>query len=72
MIKLDDKTEFLGYKLTESSGKVIAIFQDGNKVDAINAGDTAVVILDKTPFYGESGGQVGYRNCHLRQNTILW
>jgi alanine--tRNA ligase len=44
MIKLDDKTEFLGYKFTESSGKVIAIFQDGNKVEAINAGDTAVVL----------------------------
>ena len=59
MIKLDDKTEFLGYQSSEASGKVIAIFQNGNKVETINAGDQAVVILDKTPFYGESGGQVG-------------
>ena len=59
MIKLDDKTEFLGYQSNEASGKVIAIFQNGNKVEAINAGDEAIVILDKTPFYGESGGQVG-------------
>ncbi|OCG23962.1 alanine--tRNA ligase [Gilliamella sp. wkB108] len=59
VIKLDDKTEFLGYQSTESTGKVIAIFQNGQKVNSINAGDEAIVILDKTPFYGESGGQIG-------------
>ncbi|MCO6551625.1 MAG: alanine--tRNA ligase [Gilliamella sp.] len=59
VIKLDDKTEFLGYQTTESSGKVIAIFKNGQKVENINAGDEAIVILDKTPFYGESGGQIG-------------
>ncbi|MCO6561151.1 MAG: alanine--tRNA ligase, partial [Gilliamella sp.] len=59
VIKLDDKTEFLGYQTTESSGKVIAIFKNGQKVENINAGDEAIVVLDKTPFYGESGGQIG-------------
>ncbi|NUF48305.1 alanine--tRNA ligase [Gilliamella sp. ESL0250] len=59
VIKLDDKTEFLGYQATESSGKVIAIFKNGQKVESISAGDEAIVILDKTPFYGESGGQIG-------------
>ncbi|OCG42970.1 alanine--tRNA ligase [Gilliamella sp. Bif1-4] len=59
VIKLDDKTEFLGYQATESSGKVIAIFKNGQKVESINAGDEAIVVLDKTPFYGESGGQIG-------------
>lgn len=59
VIKLDDKTEFLGYQDTESLGKVIAIFKNGQKVECINAGDDAIVILDKTPFYGESGGQIG-------------
>lgn len=59
VIKLDDKTEFLGYQDTESLGKVIAIFKNGQKVECINAGDNAIVILDKTPFYGESGGQIG-------------
>lgn len=58
-IKLDSKTEFLGYDMTESIATVIAIFQNGKKVDSIAQGDDAVVILDKTPFYGESGGQVG-------------
>ncbi|OCG13353.1 alanine--tRNA ligase [Gilliamella sp. App6-5] len=59
VIKLDDKTEFLGYQATESSAKVIAIFKNGQKVESISAGDEAIVILDKTPFYGESGGQIG-------------
>ncbi|KDN10020.1 alanine--tRNA ligase [Gilliamella sp. Imp1-1] len=59
VIKLDDKTEFLGYQATESSGKVIAIFKNGQKVENIHAGDEAIVVLDKTPFYGESGGQIG-------------
>ncbi|WP_085247288.1 alanine--tRNA ligase [Gilliamella mensalis] len=59
VIKLDDKTEFLGYQATESLGKVIAIFKNGQKVENISAGDEAIVVLDKTPFYGESGGQIG-------------
>ncbi|WP_392552102.1 alanine--tRNA ligase [Orbus wheelerorum] len=58
-IKLDGKTEFLGYEMSESVATVIAIFQHGKKVDAIKQGEDAVVILDKTPFYGESGGQIG-------------
>jgi alanyl-tRNA synthetase len=59
VIKLDDKTEFLGYQATETSGKIIAIFRNGQKVESIHAGDEAIIILDKTPFYGESGGQIG-------------
>ena len=59
VIKLDDQTEFLGYQATEASGKVIAIFQNGQKVQSIDSGEQAIVVLDKTPFYGESGGQVG-------------
>ncbi|HEY0662458.1 MAG TPA: alanine--tRNA ligase [Lysobacter sp.] len=53
-------TQFLGYdKLTEGGLEVVALLRDGRPVDAINAGDEAVVILDRTPFYAEGGGQVG-------------
>ncbi|WP_392561531.1 alanine--tRNA ligase [Orbus sturtevantii] len=58
-IKLDAKTEFLGYEMAESTATVVAIFQKGTKVDTIKPGEESVIILDKTPFYAESGGQVG-------------
>lgn len=58
-IKLDGKTAFLGYNTIESSATIVAIFQNGQRVDDVNQGDEAVIVLDKTPFYGESGGQVG-------------
>ncbi|MBZ0136470.1 MAG: alanine--tRNA ligase [Planctomycetes bacterium] len=54
-------TEFLGYEACEASAKVIALVRDGQTFDIIEAGDTATVLLDHTPFYGESGGQVGDR-----------
>ena len=69
VIKLDDKTEFLGYQATEASGKVIAIFQNGQKVESANAGDEAIIILDKTPFYGESGGQIGDKGILTSANA---
>jgi len=53
-------TEFLGYdRLTEGGLEVVALLRDGMPVDQIVAGDNAVVILERTPFYAESGGQVG-------------
>ncbi|MBP6799320.1 MAG: alanine--tRNA ligase, partial [Luteimonas sp.] len=53
-------TEFLGYEHLQAGGlAVLALLKDGRPVDAIDAGDEAIVILDRTPFYGESGGQVG-------------
>ncbi|WP_318393330.1 alanine--tRNA ligase [Enterobacter sp.] len=59
MIRVDGSSEFKGYDHTELTGKVTALFVDGKAVDAISAGQDAVVVLDETPFYAESGGQVG-------------
>ncbi|EHJ6007549.1 alanine--tRNA ligase [Escherichia coli] len=59
MIRVDSASEFKGYDHLELNGKVTALFVDGKAVDAINAGQEAVVVLDQTPCYAESGGQVG-------------
>ncbi|HJW47319.1 MAG TPA: alanine--tRNA ligase [Lysobacter sp.] len=53
-------TEFLGYEHLEAGGlEVVALLKDGKSVESINAGDDAIVFVDRTPFYAESGGQVG-------------
>ena len=53
-------TQFLGYDEVESDGlQVLALLHEGRPVDALQAGEEGVVILDRTPFYAESGGQVG-------------
>ena len=53
------KTEFLGYDLPSAEAKVIAILQNDSRLDQLENGDQAIIILDRTPFYAESGGQVG-------------
>src|SRR6476660_8743234 len=52
-------TEFLGYETEGAEGVVAALVKDGKEVDALHAGETGAVIVNQTPFYGESGGQVG-------------
>nr|WP_294850148.1 alanine--tRNA ligase [uncultured Sphingomonas sp.] len=52
-------TEFIGYASTEGEGVVQAIIKDGARIDTANQGDTVTIVLNQTPFYGESGGQVG-------------
>ncbi|HHQ6240161.1 TPA: alanine--tRNA ligase [Klebsiella pneumoniae] len=59
MIRVDGASEFKGYDHLELNGKVTALFIDGKAVDSVSAGQEAVVILDQTPFYAESGGQAG-------------
>jgi alanyl-tRNA synthetase len=52
-------TEFIGYSGHEGEGQVVAIVKDGARVDRAGAGDKVVILTNQTPFYGESGGQVG-------------
>ena len=59
LVKVDSATEFLGYDATEAQGKIIALYKDGQAVDQLGEGEQGVVVLDRTPFYAESGGQVG-------------
>ena len=52
-------TAFHGYDALHLEGHILAIYREGAQVTSIEAGDTAVIVLDRTPFYAESGGQVG-------------
>jgi alanyl-tRNA synthetase len=54
-------TEFLGYETEAASGEIVALVKDGKRVDALTKGDRGTVIVNQTPFYAESGGQVGDR-----------
>jgi alanyl-tRNA synthetase len=61
-------TEFHGYESLRHEGRILAIYREGSLVDFIDAGDEAIVVLDRTPFYAESGGQVGDRGELLAAN----
>jgi alanyl-tRNA synthetase len=52
-------TEFLGYETESAEGAVVALVKDGKEVDSLKAGESGAIVLNQTPFYGESGGQVG-------------
>ena len=54
-----EKTDFVGYETLESESKIIAVIVDGEKAEFVPEGQDATLVLDRTPFYGESGGQVG-------------
>jgi alanyl-tRNA synthetase len=55
------KTEFRGYETLRLDGKIVALYREGSPVESLKAGEAGVVVLDRTPFYAESGGQVGDR-----------
>jgi len=58
-LEIDGQTQFFGYASLENTGTVKALFKDGVAVESLQAGDEAVLVLDETAFYAESGGQAG-------------
>jgi len=58
-ISHNSQTDFIGYTQTQDTAHIIGLFKDGIAVERLNQGEAGVVVLDKTPFYAESGGQVG-------------
>ena len=64
-------TEFLGYTDYDATATVEAVFVDGNTVDTAQAGDEVQVVLDRTPFYAESGGQIGDRGYLSGEDLLV-
>jgi alanyl-tRNA synthetase len=65
-------TEFLGYDTQSAEGQVLALVSGGKEVKSLNAGDDGILILNQTPFYGESGGQVGDQGTIKGSNGALF
>jgi len=59
IVKVDSETQFDGYEATQGQGQIIAIYKDSVQVDEVVEGDEALIVLNQTPFYAESGGQIG-------------
>ena len=73
---LDCSTEFIGHKdlmteQTPDSGKIVTLYCENKAVDQLNAGEKGSVILDRTPFYAESGGQVGDQGMLTQDNNVF-
>jgi len=52
-------TEFLGYETNQAEGVVLSLIKDNKETDVLNSGDEGIIVVNQTPFYGESGGQIG-------------
>jgi alanyl-tRNA synthetase len=65
------KTGFRGYETLSEEGRVVALYKEGTPVDSLSTGEEGVIVLDKTPFYAESGGQVGDRGELTKGGTCL-
>jgi alanyl-tRNA synthetase len=70
-LKVDSQTEFLGYAGTEGTSEVLALFRDGAAVDKLDDGDEGAVVLASTPFYAESGGQIGDTGILVSDRTLF-
>lgn len=71
LIRVDSASQFSGYDHVHQQATVTALFRNGEAVDEIHEGEEAVVVLNQTPFYGESGGQVGDTG-ELKNATVIF
>ncbi len=71
IIKNSGGTKFKGYGQTEGEGEIVALLRDGKAMEHLEEGDEAELILNETPFYAESGGQLGDSGRLSNENTIL-
>lgn len=71
IVKVDQASQFHGYNDTQSQGHIIALYKDGQAVEALHEGDEGLIVLDQTPFYAESGGQVGDTGLLTGDNGIF-
>ncbi|UAJ65104.1 alanine--tRNA ligase [Candidatus Schneideria nysicola] len=69
-LSMDKPTSFLGYDHIHTKGQVIALIKDNKLVQILNEGEEAIVLLDQTPFYAESGGQIGDKGKIIVQKEI--
>ena len=70
-VRVDERSTFTGYDRAEDEGRVIALYRDDKAVESLEAGDSGMVFLDSTPFYAESGGQVGDRGRLLAGDSVF-
>ena len=70
-IKLEGQTEFTGYGQLDDQARIVALYQQGKEVDSLDADQEGIVVLDKTPFYAESGGQIGDRGRIVADGAVF-